>query len=553
MRQSDDGDDVKAPDRPARRIVPVSGEGGWHRWRGRALAALVGVGFVALIEGVLWLADAGPSHRLFEPRSGVDGVESYQINPQAAYRFFPPHLLRRVPADQDFAAHKPEGTVRIFALGASTLVGFPNPVGTGFPDFLERILNDLYPERRFEVINGGITALSSICLIDFAEEVVGYDADVLILYTGHNEFVGPFGPTTPFARVGSRRDLIRGVMHLKKARLYWLLEEVASRVSRWVRPEGDEGFGLHLVRDEISLHDPAYDATVENYGTNLEDIADRAAAAGVPLLAGMLVSNMRDFYPLASDCRTNDEKGAVGGLAGLTASEALLRDHPECAAAHFELGQIHERAGRYREARQAFVLARDLDRLPFRAPSALNRRIDNLGRRRGVVVSNLDSAFTAAAQHGIPGNDLFTEYLHPTGEGHFLIAQTMVRDLVAGGIAAAWGRQRPGLVRDFDSYRALLGLTPLKAVLHRNDLILLLGNMPYHEPPRLLRQRLAELVDEQLKAFSRLSPRDREVFRKRGGLEFLRQVVPEVTQVEQDGLAARLERLAGGPGSGDCL
>jgi len=135
-------------------------------------------------------------------------------------------------------------------------------------------------------------------------------------------------------------------------------------------------------------------------------------------------------------------------------------------------------------------------------------------------------------------------------EGNFLIAQTMVRDLVAGGIAAAWGRQRPGLVRDFDSYRALLGLTPLKAVLHRNDLILLLRNMPYHEPPRLLRQRLAELVDEQLKSFSRLSPRDRKVFRTRGGLEFLRQVIPEVAQVEQDGLAVRLERLAGEPGSG---
>ncbi len=518
-----------------------------HRWRGRALAGFVGVGLVALIEGGLGLADAGPSHRLFT-RVGIDGEESYQINAAAAYRFFPPHLLRRVPEYQSFTARKAPETVRIFTLGASTLVGFPNPVGTGFPDFLERILNDLYPDRRFEVINGGITALSSICLIDFAEEVVGYDADLLILYTGHNEFVGPFGPTTPFVKVGGRRALIRGFMALQKARLFWLLDELAYRVSRWLRPETGEGFGLHLVREEIGPRDPAYDAVVENYAVNLEELADRAAAAGVPVLAGTLVSNLRDFFPLVSDC--GPTAGMTADTWGLTDTEAVLRDHPECAAAYFVRGQIHERHGRYREARQAFIMARDLDRLPFRAPSVLNRQIHDLGRRPGVTVSRLDSAFAAAAEHGIPGNDLFTEYLHPTVAGHFLMAKTLVDDLVAGGLTTAWGRRRPGLVRDFDSYRALLGLTPLKATLHRNDLILLLRNMPYAEPPRLLRQRLAELVGEQLEALDRLSPRDRGVFRSRGGLEFLRQVVPEVAEAEQAGLERRLEELAGPRDSG---
>lgn len=511
------------------------------------------MGLLVLAEAGLRLADVGPANRLFVPE-GVDGEAHYRVNREAAHRFFPPHLLRLVSEDLTFPARKPAGTVRIFALGASTLIGFPNPLGYGFPRFLELVLTDLYPGRRFEVLNCGITALSSVCLLDFAEEVIDYDADLLLLYSGHNEFYGPYGPTTPFVHVGSHRRLIRLHMALQRTRLHWLLKTLVSRASRWANPDADAGFGLHLVTDEIGPADPAYGAVVANYRANLERIADLAEAPGVPLVVGTLVSNVRDFHPLRSDCESDpDATIRLREMADLAAQgrdgeavalgESLVREHPTCAAAHFELGRVLYRAGRFATARVALTSARDLDQMPFRAPSALNRQIRALGRRPGVVVSDLDSAFAAADAGGVPGDGLVTEFLHPTVAGHFLIARTIADDLAANGVADGWGRRSPDAVMQYDDYRERMGYAPMQAVVGRSNLILLLCNMPYREPPVLLGQRLAGLVGEQLDDVVELSPWERDLFCRRGGLRFLAGVLPLVADPERDRLTARLRGL----------
>ena len=54
-----------------------------------------------------------------------------------------------------------EGVLLIFAIGASTLLGFPNPAQTSFPNFLQLMLEDANPGREIEVINCGITAINS--------------------------------------------------------------------------------------------------------------------------------------------------------------------------------------------------------------------------------------------------------------------------------------------------------------------------------------------------------------------------------------------------------
>ena len=64
------------------------------------------------------------------------------------------------PGQDRFAQDKDEGVLRIFVLGASTLLGFPNPAKTSFPNFLQLMLEDAYPGREIEVINCGITAIN---------------------------------------------------------------------------------------------------------------------------------------------------------------------------------------------------------------------------------------------------------------------------------------------------------------------------------------------------------------------------------------------------------
>ena len=452
----------------------------------------------------------------------------------------------------DFFAGKPPDTVRIFALGGSTLVGFPNAPGLDFPRFLQLMLGDAFPDRGFEVVNCGITAVNSHCVLDFAREVLDYDPDLLVVYMGHNEFVGPYGPTTPFVRLGQERSLIRAHMQLQGFRLLHGAKEVFFGLSSLAGREPPR-FGLHLVTDQIDWTDDSYGSTVDNYRANLDDLAEAAADRGVPVLLGTLASNLAGFYPLRSDCG--------GELAGpelaaeaddllrqgrpervRTLAREALRRSPYCAAAHFELARLLRMEGRDREALASYALARDQDRVPFRAPSVFNEVVRETGRRHAnVIVADVEAAFAAASPGRIVGDELMTDYLHPTAYGHYLLARTLVEQMAARGPAPAWGPPRPAA--GFESCRDRLGYTRLADALARNDLIYFLRNMPYLSPPPLQRERVAGLIQEQLALFTRLTPADRERFRRAGGLAFLRKAVSYVPPRRLPGLDAALRRL----------
>ena len=155
-------------------------------WLSRLAATVAGLLLIALCEVGLWLSGVGPSNDLF-----LSAGENYRINPHAARRFFPHQYARLAPVQDRFARDKGQDTFRVFVLGASTLLGFPNPAQTSFPNYLQRMLEDAYPDRTIEVINCGITAINSFVLLDFIAEVVEHQPDLVLVYAGHNEFIGP--------------------------------------------------------------------------------------------------------------------------------------------------------------------------------------------------------------------------------------------------------------------------------------------------------------------------------------------------------------------------
>lgn len=505
------------------------------------LALLLGLGAIGGLEVLLRLFDIGPSNRLFLPAQD-HGEPTYAINPLAAHRFFQPQYLRHVPFDARFPAVKTEGTVRIFALGASTLVGFPNPPETAFPHFLERMLADTYPGTRFEIVNCGITAINTFCLLDFAEEILAYQPDLLLIYAGHNEFVGPYGATTPFVYFGENRTLIRTLMNLQSTRLYGVLRDIVRRFG----PEPPQGrFGLHLVTREVDILDDAHRITGENYQRNLETIIQAATDRGVSVILSTLVSNLKDFHPLRATCPELDQTRPTN----LTTTDErtiknLLAQSPYCAALHFALGRHYYRQGLSAQAQQAFIRARDMDRLPFRAPTNFNRILRQLADDQDqVVLSDSEAAFAAASPQGIIGSELITEHLHPTVYGHYLIARTMVETLVPDAISRDWGRAELDRLRPYEAYARRIGYTLAQQVDRRNALILMLKQMPYDQPPAILRQQIATLIRHQLRDIPQLPATEFAAFRGKGGGRFLWQMLEFVLPDERDALARQLQIL----------
>lgn len=146
---------------------------------------------------------------------------------------------------EDVEREKPEGTFRIFLMGASTAYG----LGTMWPHiekdyavldnsetidaYLEEILGDTLPYERVEVINAGIPSVwTHHNLIYLNQTILGYDPDLILFLDGFNDhfFYGRFHDQFASYAVGRPADVIMGTPTLRslvQANLWWLFRKSA--------------------------------------------------------------------------------------------------------------------------------------------------------------------------------------------------------------------------------------------------------------------------------------------------------------------------------------
>jgi hypothetical protein len=106
------------------------------------------------------------------------------------------------------------------------------------------------------------------------------------------------------------------------------------------------------------------------------------------------------------------------------------------ARAFFMLGTVLCSLSRYDEAKHALMLAKDLDALRFRATEEFENDLTNVCTQYKVPIARVDSAFIAASPHGILGDELFLEHLHPNISGYFLMAKTFCRAIEHNNLLA---------------------------------------------------------------------------------------------------------------------
>ena len=327
------------------------------------------------------------SHRLFRQDQGSGG---FTTNQRFGWQFFPPAIARE-PAVCEFPAVKAEGTCRIFILGESAAMGTPEPAFS-FGRMLEAMLRQRYPGVRFEVVNAAMTAINSNVLVPIAQECARQKADVLVVYMGNNEVIGPYGPGTVLGRYSPSRWMIRASMFVKSWRIGQLLQnmlqpnEARGKVSSEWR--GMEAF---LGRN-VTADDPRLEMVYEHFRRNLNSICGLGRSCGAEVLLSTVATNLKDCAPLAAvhrtdldpaqceecdkHCHAGQELAAQGKHDQAVVAElrALAIDD-RFADAHFCLARSLLRTGDFEKARKHFVRARDLDALRFRADSRINQTI----------------------------------------------------------------------------------------------------------------------------------------------------------------------------------
>jgi hypothetical protein len=145
---------------------------------------------------------------------------------------------------------KPVGTYRIFVLGESAAMGDPDPA-YGFSRYLAAMLGERFPTMRFEVVNTGIVAINSHVSLVMARELAKYKPDLLLVYTGSNEVVGPYGPGT----VLTASSMSMPIIFARSLRIGQLLSEKGKQRAEW---RGMEMFLNKQVPADSPMMEPAY-------------------------------------------------------------------------------------------------------------------------------------------------------------------------------------------------------------------------------------------------------------------------------------------------------
>lgn len=424
-----------------------------------AAGILAGFGIALLFatEGILALTGVRPLSRddlfvgfeqsqpLFEPREMTGEATKYSLNPAKDKHFNPQELL--MP--------KPEGVFRIISYGGSTTYGRPFINRTSFPTWTARILQHSDPSRTYESINAGGISYASFRIRRLMDELAQFSPDLYVLYCGHNEFLER---RTFEAIIGERPVLRRLRSGLHASRIYTLLYRAADRLAlRPVRRQknilaGEVEALLDSVGPQAYHRDPVFrEGAISQYKINIQLIVEFCRDRKIPLVISTLPCNLSDFSPFKSEHRENITTAELEGwekafaqgsralglgqhAAALEAFAVAERIDDRYAMLHFLKGKALEGLERWEEAYRSFVQAKEEDIVPMRVLEVFNEILRETARREGVPLVDVEALFRSLSPHGIPGANLFADYIHPTLEGYQIVAQAIADTAVRAGI-----------------------------------------------------------------------------------------------------------------------
>ena len=368
-----------------------------------AMGALLPLLVLALVEFSLWVFDAYSQPPLFLEVE-EDELISMQINSNVGERYFD-KLKMPVPNlyPQEFSAQKTASTLRIFCLGGSTTAGYPYEMTVPFPKQLELMLKRDYPGRKIEVINLGISAINSYTVLDLLPEVMKQDPDMILIYMGHNEFYGAYGTGSTIS-LGHNAQVVRLVMKLQKLRVVQMAYALMRGEAGSSQTQANSTLMEKVIEDKFIENTSVLRMkTRANFASNVERIIKICQAADVPLILSNVVSNIKDQPPLDM---------TSGQLKRPTKAEGLYR-----------MGFRQFQQGDTITANISLTRARNTDQVPFRGNDYINEILRAKAQKYKVTLVDMEQAFKLASPATIPGNELFSDHLHPNPIGYHLMAR----------------------------------------------------------------------------------------------------------------------------------
>ena len=411
------------------------------------LAALVVViSPLVLGELVVRLCVRSPSISPDDPYVSFNGLRPLFVLDSTGTNFETAEERLTYFCPQSFAAAKGPQTFRVFCLGGSTVQGRPYSVETSFTTWLKLNLRAALPEANFEVVNCGGISYASYRLVPIMRELLEYEPDLFIIYTGHNEFL----EDRTYQRLKRvPRALIRVHRTMLNLRSYSIANEFISTrralrkgTSKTILPgevkaklDFDDGLESYH-RDEVWRQ-----GTIEHFGRNLQTMVRMSRGVGVPVILVNPVSNLKDCPPFKSEFSSdlsNTETERITQLweqaRKLNWDDAygkirLLEQAAEIDSRHagllYLIGKCYEHIGRLAEAKNWFVMAKDEDICPLRILESMHQVILDVAAQHQAALVDAKILIAERSEDGVPGSEWLLDHVHPSVLGHQVIAEAL--------------------------------------------------------------------------------------------------------------------------------
>lgn len=377
-----------------------------------------------------------------------------------------------------FARDKPEGAFRIFALGGSTTQGEPYSTQTAFPQWLQLNLQAAAEQsRNVEVVNCGGLSYASYRVLAILREVLDYQPDLIVIYTGHNEYLERrtyAGYQKPSLR--QHWTGLLGSLHMVQC-ARGLAGQVAGRSAP---PTADTNDQRTIITTEVDAlldyqggladyqrGDAWYEPIPAHFRWNLEQMVAACQSADVPLILVRPVSNLLDCPPIKfeDDPRLSAVQqqhfnqywqAARDPTVSLEESvnelQAALAIDPQHAGAHYLLGQHQVQLGDFEPARQSLQRAKDYDVCPLRAPTKIGAAVSQVASHYALPLVDAEAMFADRSPHGLVGERWLVDHIHPNLDGHQLLGEALAAACYENGLfnepTGDWENRRRSLYRD---------------------------------------------------------------------------------------------------------
>jgi len=407
----------------------------------KVIGVLLPLVFLLLVEGLLRVFHYGYSTDLFVEYAG--NKDLLVMSPDASKKYFTNASVATVGNVEFFRKVKNKNTLRIFVLGESTTLGYPYFHNGSFHRWLQYRLQHTFPERDFEIINLALTAVNSYTVMGFAKEVVNYSPDAVFIYTGHNEYYGTLGVAST-DRIGGSRFMVKTMLLLRELKIVQGMTRVYERLfAPSTHSSGGTRMKMMVADERIPFGSELYRRGMEQFKANLDETLDVFQQHNIPVFVSTLVSNERDLKPFVS-FRVDSVKhpgfrerfaSAVKALQDndLSLAYRYLKEADSVYDGHalsqYYLGTLAYQYGDYEKAKRAFQKAKDFDGLRFRAPEEANAIIRQACKQRGNAHLVDAKASFELVSHGVTGDALILEHVHPNLTGYGLLSDAFYEAL----------------------------------------------------------------------------------------------------------------------------